>query len=181
MRSSDAEGAPAGANAVHGGPGHLTVLREAARRSRTLAAVAVVTGFAFGLAYRALFNPADARTLGNFLLSGIHGVGLALTILVVQMGFALGARSRLGVALRRLPLAAEIIVRSLVMTAALIVVGLALQFILYAETYQLRWATPYWFAVELPRIVALSFGLSLVLGAAIEIRRLIGGPMLTSA
>ena len=84
----------------------------------------VVAGFVFGLAYRAVFNGADERTLGNFLLSGIHGAGLALTVLVVQIGFASAAHSRLGAALRRLPLAAEIVVRALVMTAALIVVGL---------------------------------------------------------
>ncbi|MGH6798033.1 MAG: adenylate/guanylate cyclase domain-containing protein, partial [Roseiarcus sp.] len=58
---------------------------------------------------------------------------------------------------------------------------LLLQFLLYAETYRLRWATPHWFTVELPRIVALSFGLSLVIGAAFEIQRLVGGPLLTSA
>ncbi len=179
MLSPDAEDAPAGANAVHGGSGLSSFLRGAARR-RSLTLV-IVVGFAFGVAYRAAFNGADERTLGNFLLSGIHGVGLALTIVAVQTGFALGARSRLGPALRRLPLGAEIVVRALVMTAALIVVGLALQFLLYAETFQLRWVTPHWFAVELPGIVALSFGLSLIVGAAIEIQRLIGGPMLTSA
>jgi class 3 adenylate cyclase len=153
--------------------------REVARR-RSLTFI-VVAGFVFGVGYRAVFNGADERTLGNFLLSGIHGGGLALTILVVQIGLASAAHSRLGAALRRLPLGAEIVVRALVMTAALIVVGLLLQALLYAETFQLRWATPHWFTVELPRIVALMFGLSLVIGAAVEIRRLVGGPMLTSA
>jgi class 3 adenylate cyclase len=141
----------------------------------------VFAGFVFGLAYRAVFDGADERTLGNFLLSGIHGGGLALTVLVVQIGFASAARSRLGATLRRLPLGAEIVVRAVVMAAALIVVGLLLQALLYAETLQLRWATPYWFTVELPRIVALAFVLSLVIGAAAEIQRLVGAPMLASA
>lgn len=42
-----------------------------------------------------------------------------MTIWPVQTGFA----SRVGSALRRLPLAGEVVVRALVMTAALIIVG----------------------------------------------------------
>jgi class 3 adenylate cyclase len=34
--------------------------------------------------------------------------------------------------------------------------------------------------IELPRIVAISFGLSLGIGVAVEVHRLIGGPLLTS-
>jgi hypothetical protein len=158
--------------------GRANLIREARRRSLTLL---IVAGCVVGVAYRAVFNAADERTLWNFLLSGIHGAGLALTILVVQIGFASAAHSRLGAALRRLPLAVEIIVRALVMTAALVAVGLLLQILLYAETFHLRWATPHWFTVELPRIVVLMFGLSLVIGAAAEIQRLVGGPMLASA
>ncbi|HEY3622854.1 MAG TPA: adenylate/guanylate cyclase domain-containing protein [Roseiarcus sp.] len=151
--------------------------KAARRRSLTLF---IAAGFVFGVAYRAVFNGADERTLGNFALSGIHGVGFALTVLAVETAFASGSRSRLGSALRRLPLAAEIIIRAIVMTAALTIVGLLLQVLLYAQTFHLRWATPHWFTVELPRIVALVFGSSLVMGAALEIQRLIGGPLLTS-
>ena len=154
------------------------LLREARRRLPTFF---IATGFVFGVAYRAVFDPVDERTLGNFILSGIHGVGLSLAVLAVDTAFAAGARSRLGSALRRLPLAAEIVVRAVVMTATLTVVGLLLQLFLWTETFHLRWVTPHWFAVELPRIVALVFGLSLVIGAAFEIQRLIGGPLLASA
>ena len=59
----------------------------------------------------------------------------------VQTVFAAGARSHLGAALRRLPLAGELLVRALVMTAALIVVGVSLQPVLYAEPYRLHWFT----------------------------------------
>jgi hypothetical protein len=154
------------------------LLREARRRSLTFF---IVTGFVLGVAYRAAFNNADERTLTNFILSGIQGAGLSLTVLAVHTAFAAGARSRLGSALRRLPLAAEILVRALVMTAALTVAGLLLQVLLWAETFHLRWATPRWFTVELPRIVVVVFASSLVIGAAVEIQRLIGGPLLTSA
>jgi class 3 adenylate cyclase len=177
MPPPDAESAPA--IAVGRGLSRSSFFREAARR-RSLTLL-VVAGFAVGVAYRAILDRADERTLGYFLLSGIHGAGIALTVLIVQIGFASAGRSRLGSALRQLPLAAEIVVRALVMTVALIVVGLLLQALLYAETLRLSWATPHWFTAELPRIVALGFGLSLVIGAAVEIRRLVGGPMLTSA
>ncbi len=179
MRSPVDEAAPTGGNAAHSRSGRSSFFREAARR-RSLTLL-VVAGFAVGLAYRALFDRADEQTPGYFLLSGIHGAGLALTVLVVQIGFASAGHSRLGSALRRLPLGAEILIRALVMTAALIVVGLLMQALLYAETLRLRWVTPDWFTVELPRMVALGFGLSLVIGAAVEIRRLVGGPLLTSA
>ena len=96
------------------------------------------------------------------------------------MGFASGDRSPLGAALRRLPLAGEIVVRAVVMTAALIIVGMSLQFLLYAEPYQLHWLTRTWLTVNLPRMVALGFALSLVVGALTETRQLIGGELLTS-
>ena len=170
--------AASGASGARDGFGRSSFFRNGGRK-RSLTFV-IVAGFVFGVAYRAVFNGVDERTLGNFTLSGIHGVGLALTFFVVGTAFAPGARSRLGLALRRSPLAAEIVVRALVMTAALTVVGLLLQVLLYAEVFHLRWVTPHWFTVELPRIVALVFGLSLFVGAAIEIQRLIGGPLLTS-
>jgi hypothetical protein len=53
-----------------------------------------------------------------------------------------------------LPLAAEIAVRALVMTAALIVVGILLQFVLYAAPLRLHWLTQEWLVTTLPRQVA---------------------------
>jgi len=154
-------------------------LRRAARQAGFIAA-SLLAGFVIGVIYRAAFDPADERTLANFLRSGFYGAGIALTIWTVQNGFAAGDRSRLGNALRRLPLAAEVVVRALVMTAALIVVGFALQFLLYVEPYHLDWLTRQWLTVNLPRIVLLGFGMSLVIGVVVETRRLIGGALLTS-
>ena len=71
-------------------------------------------------------------------------------------------------------------VRALVMTATLIVVGFSLQFPLYALPFQLDWLTRSWLTVNLPRIVLMGFGLSLIIGVVTETRRLIGGPLLTS-
>jgi hypothetical protein len=159
--------------------GRSKFFRKAAQRTGSLA-LSLPAGFAVGIAYRALFDLVDERSLANFLRSGLHGVGIALIIWAVQTGFASGVRSRVGLALRRLPLAGEVVVRALVTTAALIVVGLSLQFLLYAEPYHLHWLTRHWLTIELPRIVAIGFGLSLVIGVAVETHRLIGGPLLTS-
>jgi class 3 adenylate cyclase len=167
------------AGAAEPGIGRSIFLRTAARQAGFVAA-ALVGGFVVGVAYRAIFDLPDERTLANFLRSGFHGVGIALTVWTVQTGFASGAQSRLGASLRRLPLAGEVVVRALVMTAALIVVGFSLQFVLYAEPYQLHWLTRTWLTVNLPRIVLISFGLSLVIGVVVETRRLIGGELLTS-
>ena len=160
--------------------GSSIFLRQAARQTGFIAA-ALFAGFVLGVAYRAAFDLADERTLANFLRSGFQGAGLGLTLWTVQTWFASGARSRLGAALRRLPLAAEVGVRALAMTAALIVVSLSLQFLLYAEPrHLLDWLTRYWLTVNLPRMVALGFAFSMVIGVAVEIQRLIGGALLTS-
>jgi class 3 adenylate cyclase len=180
MRSHDDKGASAFVGAEQCGAVRSYFLRNAARHPGRLVA-AVLSGFAVGVAYRFLLDPVGERDLANFVRSGIQGVGVALGILAVQAGFASGARSRLGAALRRLPLAGEVVVRALVMAAAMIVIGLTLQFLLYWEPYRLAWLTRQWLAVTLPRIVLIGFGLSLVFGVVVETRRLIGGELLASA
>ena len=102
-----------------------------------------------------------------------------MTVLAVQMGFASGARSQLGSVLRRLPLAGELVVRAAVIAAAVIVVNLTLQFLLYCQPYNLHSLTPLWLTVTLPRVVLIGFGFSLVVGVVTETRRRIGGALLT--
>jgi adenylate cyclase len=94
--------------------------------------------------------------------------------------FAATAHSSIGAALRRMPLLAEVLIRSLVMTVVIVTVGLALQIALYWETLQLRWLTVHWFQTTLPWIVAIGLTLSLMFGVITETARLIGGPLLTS-
>ncbi len=156
-----------------------SILRYAARRPGLLAAL-LISGFIVGIAYRFLLNPAAERDVANYLRSGLHGVGIALAAWAVQTGFASTARSSFGAALRRLPISVEIVVRSLVMTAALIIAGVSLQFVLYVEPLGLHWLTVDWFTTTLPRIVAIGLAISLIFGAVSEIGRLIGGPLLTS-
>jgi class 3 adenylate cyclase len=166
--------------ALERGEGFVSRLLQYAARQPVFFAGSLFTGFGVGVAYRAIFDQLSERSLSNFLRSGIHGVGIALTVWTVQFVFASGAQSRLGAALRRLPLAAEVVLRSLVMTVALIVVIFALQAVLYAEPYRLDWLNRTWLTVNLPRAVAIGFGLTLVVGIGVETQRLIGGPLLTS-
>jgi len=150
------------------------------KRNRGLLTALIMIGFAVGIAYRFLMDPAAERDPANYLRSGLHGVGVAVTAWVVQTGFASIARSSVGTALRRLPVAGELLIRSLVMTAALVTVGISLQFVLYAQPLWLRWATVDWFTTNLPSIVAIGFAISLIIGVATETGRLIENSLLTS-
>ena len=78
--------------------GRSHFLRQAARQIGILIA-SLLAGLAVGVAYRFLFDPAAERDPANFFRSGLQGAGVALAVLAVQMGFASGARSRLGSAL----------------------------------------------------------------------------------
>jgi class 3 adenylate cyclase len=150
------------------------------RRRRLLAATLIAAiGLAVGIGYRFFIDNADERELANYLRSGMHGIGIALAGWAVQNALAPNARSSLGSALRRLPLLGELIVRSLVMTLVIVIVGVGLQFVLYAEPYQLQWVKLDWFTGTLPWIIAMGLVISFVIGAFTEIGRMIGAPMLT--
>jgi class 3 adenylate cyclase len=159
--------------------GRSRFLRYATRRRGFLVA-SLVLGFVVGVAYRGLVDAPESRSLANYLRSGFDGLCIAWAAWAVQTGFASGARSRLGVALRRLPLAAELVIRALVMTAVIVVVSGALEVALYAHSLFPAWLLTSWIPNELPRIVAIGLGLSLLLGMVTETGRLIGGPLLTS-
>lgn len=178
MASRDHEAAHFGGD-VSGRPvGRSMFLRQASRRVGLLTA-SLIGGLLFGLAYRALIDT-DPPYWANYVRSGLHGVGIGLTAWTVQTAFAAGARSRFGAALRRLPLAGEILVRAIVTTAALVIAGVSLQLLIYVEPYRLYWLSRNWLTVVLPRIVGMGFAISLVFGAVTEIRRLIGGELLAS-
>jgi hypothetical protein len=74
-------------------------MRHASRRAGFLTAY-LIGGFLVGMAYRALFDV--HLDLANYVRSGLHFAGIGLAAWTVQAGFASGARSRLGAALRRL-------------------------------------------------------------------------------
>jgi hypothetical protein len=97
---------------------------RAMRRPRLVAGVWVAAvGFVVGIAYRAFIDDATTHEFAHFVRSGLHGVGIAVAGWTVQSGFAANARSSFAAALRRLPMAAEIVVRSVVMTVVIVVAG----------------------------------------------------------
>ena len=150
------------------------------RRRLVAAALVAAIGFAAGIGYRFFIDNADERELANYLRSGVHGVGIALAGWAVQNTLGPNARSSLASALRRLPLLRELIVRSLLMTLVIVIVGVALQFALYAEPYRLRWFKLDWFTGTLPWIIGLGLVISFVIGAFTEASRVIGAPMLAN-
>lgn len=154
-------------------------LRYASRRIPYLAGL-MLLGFLLGLAYRYHYDPGSERDLGNFLRSGLHGAGISLAAWTLQVGFAASRHSAFGVVLRRLPVAVEVLVRSLIMAWVLTAVVIALQAVLYVEPLKFHWLTVNWFTTTLPRVVVFSLAISLVLGVMTEAARLIDGPLFTS-
>jgi adenylate cyclase len=151
------------------------------RRQRLGAAALVAAiGFVVGIGYRYFIDTADERELTNYLRSGLHGVGIALAGWATQNTLGPNARSSLGMELRRLPLLGELLIRSMIMTLVIVIVGIALQFVLYAEPYRLHWFKLDWFTGTLPLIIALGLVISFVVGAFTEASRMIGAPMLAS-
>jgi class 3 adenylate cyclase len=144
------------------------------------ASVILVVGFIVGVGLRLFIDDAAERDLANYVRSGLHGSGIAFAGWLVQGSFAAKAHSSVGAALRRMPLLAEVLIRSLVMTVVIVIVGLSLQIALYAESLGLHWLTVHWFKTRLPWIVAISLTMSVMVGVVIETARLIGGPLLAS-
>jgi class 3 adenylate cyclase len=140
----------------------------------------LVIGFIVGVGLRWSIDDAAERDFANYLRSGLHGSGIALAGWIVQRTFVANAHSPLGAALRRLPLLVEVLIRSLVMAVVIVVVGIALQVVLYAEPLRLHWFTATWFKGTLPWIVVVGLAISLVVGVVTETARLIGGPRLAS-
>jgi class 3 adenylate cyclase len=135
----------------------------------------LIAAVAIGIAYRYLFDPVEEGTVLFYIRSCVHAMGLSFAGWVVHLTFAAIPRSRLGGALRRLPLSVEFVIKALTMTAALTSVAVGLEFVLYPFPLSRRWL-----ADELPRIVGIGFSASLFVGAIFEFRRMIGGRVLGS-
>ncbi len=125
-----------------------------------------VTAFAMGVGYRYLWDEPSQASVANYLRSGAHAMGLAACGLGAHFYF----NAHLSKRLRRWPLLAEIALRAAVMAVAVSTVATGLQAVLYEERPQ-----NIWFFAEFPRIVAITFVLSVLFGAAFELTRLIGG------
>jgi class 3 adenylate cyclase len=135
----------------------------------------LIAAIAIGVAYRYLFDPPDERTLPYYLRSCIHAMGLTLAGWGVHLIFAAIPPSPLGGVLRRLPLSVEFAIKALAMTAALATAAVGLQLVLYPRPLSRDWLPD-----QLPRIVAVAFSASLLIGAIFEFRRMVGGRVLGS-
>jgi hypothetical protein len=60
-----------------------SIFARYAKRNRGLLTALLMIGFAVGIAYRFLMDPAAERDPANYLRSGLHGVGVAVTAWVV--------------------------------------------------------------------------------------------------
>ncbi len=124
-------------------------------------------GLLAGCAVRYFIDKPDEATLANYLRSSIHGMGLTLSGWTVHLYFT----SRSSEWLRRWPLVVEIVVQSVVMAIVVATVAVALQAALYGHRTAASWPA-------FPRIVGVAFVLSVVIGAAFELTRLVGSRVL---
>ncbi|WP_024520326.1 adenylate/guanylate cyclase domain-containing protein [Bradyrhizobium sp. Tv2a-2] len=135
------------------------------RRAKASIIVLTLVGFVVGLLYRVVFNTGDEPSVANFTRSGFHGAGLAFSAWATHLYFT----SRSSAWLTRWPLALELAVRTIAMAFVVTAVASTLQVALYDMPI------PHgWFRHDFPRIMAVSFAMSLVINGAYELTRLIG-------
>ena len=133
-----------------------------------LIALAAV-GIAFGVVYRYFLDASNEASVANYLRSGVHGMSVAFAAWGVVIYFNLRASRWL----RTWPLLAEIALRALVMAITIAAVIAGLEVVIYGRPLTSRWLSG-----DFPRILAMSFVLSVVIGAIYELVRLIGGRVL---
>jgi class 3 adenylate cyclase len=135
------------------------------RRSVAPWIVLAVFGLLLGCAYRYFANDPGEGTLANYLRSGLHGVGLTLSGWAVHLYFT----SRSSEWVRRWPLVVEIVVQSVVMAVVVATVAIGLEAALYGHRIEAAWLIDHF-----PRIVGITFVMSVLIGAVYELTRLVG-------
>jgi len=139
------------------------------RRSLAPWIILAVVGLLAGVAYRYFADDAAEATLANYLRSGFHGMGVALSGWAVHLYFT----SRSSEWVRRWPLVVEIIVQSVAMAIVVATVAMGLQAALYGNRTSATWLID-----DFPRIVGIAFVMSALIGAVFELSRLVGGRVL---
>jgi class 3 adenylate cyclase len=127
------------------------------------------SGLAFGVVYRYFLDDPSEASVANYLRSGVHGMSVAFAALGTILYFNLRASRWL----RTWPLLAEIALRALVMAITIAAVIAGLQAVIYEQPLSVTWLSG-----DFPRILAMSFVLSVVGSAIYELVRLIGGRVL---
>lgn len=127
------------------------------RRSVTPLIIVAVAGLLGGCAFRYLADQLDEASLANYLRSGIHGLGLALSGWAVHLYFA----SRSGEWTRRWPLVVEIAVQSAIMAIVVATVAMGLQAALYGQRTGATWLIE-----GFPRVVGFAFVMCVLISCA---------------
>src|ERR1700730_10339207 len=83
-------------------------------------------GQLLGVGFRYLFNDASEASVANYLRSGFHGIGIALSAWAVQLYFT----SRSSHWVRKWPLVVELVIRSLAMAIVVTAVAIGLEAVL---------------------------------------------------
>src|ERR1700681_2180280 len=141
------------------------------RRSLSPWIMLAVIGLVAGGAYRYFADDSSEATFVNYLRSGIHGMGLALSGWAVHLYFT----SRSSEWVRRWPLVIHLIVQSAVMAIVVATVAVGLQAALYGHRTPATWLID-----DFPRIVGVAFVLSVVIGAVFELTWLVGSRVLVN-
>jgi class 3 adenylate cyclase len=141
------------------------------RRSVVPWIVLAVFGLLAGATYRYFADDPTEATLANYLRSGFHGMGLALSGWAVHLYFT----SRSSEWVSRWPLVVEIAVQSVVMAIVVATVAMGLQAALYGNRIEAAWLI-----AGFPQIVGIAFLMSVLIGAAFELTRLVGSRVLLS-
>ena len=144
------------------------MILKAVQRHLGFTSMLMVCGFAIGLLFRYLFDDPQQRYFGYYVRSGVHGVGLALVGWAAHVGFGALLQERF----QRAPLLFELAARVGLMAIALTAAAILLQVALYGAV------TTEWLADRLPLIVALALFLSTLFGMLFELKRLVGGRVL---
>jgi adenylate cyclase len=139
------------------------------RRAINPTIVIAVSGFLSGIAYRYFFDLPIEASVSNYLRSGLHATGIALTGWGVHLYFT----SRRSAWVSRWPLLTDLALRSAIMALAVAVTALSLEAVLNGHRIEAHWLID-----AFPRIVALSFFATLFVGAAYELTRLVGSRVL---
>jgi hypothetical protein len=145
------------------------------RRYLTPIIVLTLVGFVVGGLYRYFLDAADEQTIGYYLRSIFEGAAIALSAWAVHLYFT----SRSSAWVRRWPLAVELLILSVAMAAVIATLALSLEVLLYGygrgygDRIELSWLVG-----DFPRIIGVSFIVSILVAIVYELTRLIGIPVL---
>ncbi|WP_407166194.1 adenylate/guanylate cyclase domain-containing protein [Bradyrhizobium sp. ORS 111] len=135
------------------------------RRTVTPAVVLALFGLLVGGLFRYALDDPNEASVGNYLRSALEGA--AITLLIWSAHLYLTSRGGL---LQRLPLAVELIARSVILAVVVAVAAVVLEIVLYEHRLG-----PNWLRETFLKIIGVSLLLSIPITTIYELVRMIGG------